>query len=175
MSNEELYVKTLNKFVNTYKSKYKDDLLNLLALEDKTKAIDYLHTLKGLVGNIAAKELFKLIKNFHDDLKNGKDYVHYIDKYIKLFEELFDQIKKYTANKKEIVVKNNLDISEKEVLDEILKYSKIQSTKAIKFFNEVKGNFIDNKLFKELDKALSEYDFQKCISLIEEKTCRLNT
>ncbi len=87
MNNEELYFRLLNKALND------DSILRLkekLEEKDFDEAFKISHSLKGVLGNLSITPMYGIVYEMTEELRTKKDidYKGYIDKLLKIREEL---------------------------------------------------------------------------------------
>ena len=160
--NKELYLKILKNFYEDYKEL---DLENLTSQEfDIT-----LHTIKGLSGNIGAKELYNITKKI-DETKDKS----LLEQFYKSLEEVINSMDLYFKIEKPIDIKEHLTIDKKLKISLFSKLSqsiKTNRPKNIKPVIDEIENYIltdqDKKLFIDIKKEISSYRFKDAIEIIE--------
>lgn len=185
MNNAILDVKdALNRFVNNeklYKRSLKDFVIEVInspfkinkGLNDdhRSEVIDYLHTIKGLSGNLSAKNFCHIATQLHDALKYGQEYEHLFSHYKKELNILENVINEYL--KEEVitldeVTKEELNADEiNNFLEELLNMTQTYNTKSLKHFDSIPENLQKNDFLLDLKKHLEQYEFEIVTEKIE--------
>jgi len=160
--NKELYLKILKNFYEDYKEL---DLDNLTNQEFKIT----IHTIKGLSGNIGAKELYDITKKI-DETKDKS----LLEQFYKDLNKVISYLSLYFKIDKHVEVKEQLTIDKKSKIRLFSKLSqsiKTNRPRNIKPFIDEIENYIltdqDKKSFIDIKKEISSYRFKDAIKLIE--------
>jgi CheY-like chemotaxis protein/HPt (histidine-containing phosphotransfer) domain-containing protein len=158
----ENLISALKKF----EKKYRKFISVFSSIEDKEEKLSYVHTVKGVSGNIGAIYLHKLLIQLEDNLRKDKD----IDELLDLIEVeinfLTEEIraipfKGKTKNEKAQKLspydfKNTL-----EKLKTMLKEGDADALKVLKLMEE---NFENKKDFQEIHNLVLNYDYDEALN-----------
>lgn len=169
VNNKELYQQALSEFKKTYKESF--SFISTLLEENKNQELlDYLHTIKGISGNLSAKKFSNISTQLHNHVKAGQEYESLLESYQKTLEELFIQIDMYLEEvEKEIPTSCQLDEEKRyAILKEIYDYAKTNNTKAVHVFTQLEKCIKQDKIIKSFESDILKYDFQQVTIKIEE-------
>lgn len=94
LNDENFYKKLLKTFIND-KNNYKA-ILNAYKEKNFIELFDNMHSMKGVSGNLALKDLYELSKEFCDSLRNNSEWAQiekHFDEFIIKYEEAVTAIK----------------------------------------------------------------------------------
>lgn len=170
VNNEKLYKKSLKEFLNEIvNSCYKID--NYFSTDNINELRDYLHTLKGLSGNLSAKKFAKVATRFHDAMKYDKEYKKIYHDFKKELEILEVEINNYLDEVESFKTLISSDDYNGEVLNEqlqeLLKLTKSFSTQSLKYFESISEQFQNNSFLAEIEEDISNYRFNDASEKIE--------
>lgn len=170
VNNEKLYKNALKGFFDDIENSTKK-IDGFIKQKNENELLDYLHTLKGVSGNLSAKKFYKVTKDFHDAVKYAKPYKKIYLEYKSKLTELQKVVKEYIKEEFTpipISLANNIDVKEKkEKLTELLEFTKIYSTKAVGYFDKLPSEFKEDLLFLEIYVDITSYKFNEASLKIE--------
>lgn len=170
IGNEKLYKTSLKDFItDTLNSPFK--INQALENNEINEAIDHLHTIKGLSGNLSAKSFAKTARELHDALKFGHEYKELFRQYEKELEQLENTINIYLDEQsnnlinvdQEVLTENELN----DFLQELLPLTQTYNTKALKCFDTLPENLESNAFLESIKKHLQNYEFKEVSEKIE--------
>lgn len=170
INNEKLYKNALKGFYSDINNSM-EKIDKFINRKNENELLDYLHTLKGVSGNLSAKKFYKVTKDFHDAVKYAKPYkkiyIEYKNKVIELKEVISEYIKKELESV-QISTENEVDLKEKkEKLICLLEFTKIYSTKAVTYFDKLPNEIKGDKLFSDIYLDITAYKFNEASLKIE--------
>ena len=175
--NEKLYYKILIQFKDS-NSNFIDEFYNLIESNKIEDAVRMGHTLKGVAGNIGAKNLQDAAKSLEEDVKSNKPTTANLKKVtnsvkkeltlvlksIKKFEKSIKTVKKddpvkHIEDKKEII---KIVLELKSQLEE----NNVSASESLDSLNNAIGSSVKKETIIKLGKAVSEYDFDKARKIV---------
>jgi len=169
-----LYVKILVSFKNNYRF-VKDDIAALLKQNDRIKAENLAHSLKGVSGNIGAAVLFNNVKMLDDELRLENYNFEKVSIYLNAVEEELIKVIKEIETIEPLVQKNQAETkaAEKasdEALDSLyktlVKNLEDYEAKSEEAFEIFKKNITEKESEEELsviDKLIKKYDYENAL------------
>lgn len=182
-NNKNLYMKILNKFVESNRT-FEEDIKQSIKENDFEKTARIAHTLKGVAGNIGANELYNLAKDYELSIDKNRNETEGTE----LLGEKFDvlnqslnnlifslddymghvKIKKEDVDGKEEEAKEEATREEVlELLGELERYVETGNIKGcrnkIKAMNHLVLSPEMNEIYKKIEKNIVGYKFKKAI------------
>lgn len=164
--NTELYKKLLLSFYRDNKEKDKQ-INQALASDDFPTARSLAHSVKGVSGNISAKELFLAAKNLEDQLKQGSgenldDLLYQFDVALK---EVMDSLKLFAS----------LELKEVNNEPDDVPFNKELTAETMKELATLLGEFnMDaEESFKKLKRQLSQHDYKDSMDKLDDAISNL--
>lgn len=174
--NSKLFVKLLKSFYNNH-LKYISGLSLLLTSGKYDEALVIVHTLKGVSGNIAAIEVFKITEELDLMLKDPN-----CDKaqLLTMGEDLEKSLTRVTNDIYNKLIDNNLDnetangnfISKEDdevLISHLIEFLKEYDTAALELFDELQPYF-ENKIglddYGKIKRKIEGYDFEGALALL---------
>jgi len=176
MNNEELYGRLLKKFLES-QTRFENEFFSYLKKNDLDAATRHAHTLKGVAGNIGAEKIYKEAAVLEAGCKNDLNY----DELVSLLENTSAALEEVFSGLKPVFLADQ-ESDEAQNTEEVMSDDEFQSS-----LNEVKALLEDNdtessvliekllscglsdsqkKLVSEIMSAVSEYDFEKALEII---------
>jgi HPt (histidine-containing phosphotransfer) domain-containing protein len=88
-NNEDLYKKLLGLFLTQYKD-FEKTLTDMVATGNQEELLRYVHTVKGVAGNLGADLLFSAADELNQSLKQGKVNNILIEKFTREMKKVID-------------------------------------------------------------------------------------
>ncbi len=170
VNNKKLYKKSLKEFLHELENS--NSKIDKYILDNNTKdLIDYLHTMKGLSGNLSAKKFSIVATEFHDAMKYSKKYEEKYSDYKEALEALVTTITDYVEdlqNDKVVTSAQNQDSNILEdYLIELLKLTKSFSTKSLKYFESMPVDIRNDVFLVQIKDDITNYRFKDASIKIE--------
>lgn len=177
-NNHQLYSKLLHRFVEAYSDK--DKLESELA---SGSAPRYLHTLKGVAGNLGAKQLHTLCENLEaqPDDNDLKDNV--IDTSLKLSKSLSqalsqievstDSVATNSTKSEESSEQQQPSTTDQQLYRQLLEATANDDTDALTIILNIEDGAkigLSPSEFKRLEVSLEEFDFDKATEILKGST-----
>jgi len=173
VNNEMLYKSTLKSFLIDYDKSF-ITIKSLIEEEKIKELIDYLHTIKGISGNLSATKFCDVTTKLHDTVLYGKSYDALLINYDDELKQLKEEIISYISDTKEESSGSNDDVlsafdeeEKDEILLTLLAYCKEHNTKAISFFKDLPIGIHQDVLLTQLEHDILNYNFKKAHEKIE--------
>jgi len=172
--NKSLYQRILRKFMNTYRTVDKQ-LLGAWENGETDLVSRLTHTLKGVAGNIGARELqntASLIEKglLHPD-ESSETIQNLLDHFSKNLAEVIQSIDTYLKSQTIVkAVPSTLVMSIQECQEKLRAFLLDADSEALDFFASVKEIFLEKynrDLVKSLDKAIHTFDFDAALNLLK--------
>ncbi len=150
---EDRYDKALHSFIEKYHDVPKCD--------DNEDFRRYIHTVKGVAGNLGIAQLFKTAQKLEKDLDNITLFSE--------FRQIFDDVAKQVGEMKAVSSSSKKAIIEKETIEcfnliqklktSISDYNPLECEQTIDEIISSKWKNVSNSIFDNLSKAIDNYDF----------------
>lgn len=172
MNNDKLYRSALKDFLDDIINS-KSKINSLIENDKQAEFLNYLHTIKGLSGNLSAKKFSETVSRLYDTVKLEENYDSLLIEFQNDLELLEVSILSYLKEDKKIdIVLNNIkEIDEEErkkILLELLKLTKAFNTKAINFFETMPDSLKIEDLVISIKKDIEKYNFKEATKKIEQ-------
>ena len=173
--NVKTYKKLLKYFANGNKDFF-ESVVNALKNNDRVLAERITHTLKGVSGNIGAKDVFKASKILDDELKNENFDSNMVEIYLKETNEqlckVVESISKAFFEEEKIENRNETFDKEeaKQLLQKLIAALNDYNTSSIDIFEELEkylGNSINTELAGKIRVMIETYDFEGAATHLE--------
>ncbi|WP_461207392.1 response regulator [Clostridium sp. DL1XJH146] len=163
-SNKKLYYELLLNFKENYFDGYKT-IFNFLENEEWDELKRYIHTLKGVAGNISANKLYNNMQLIEEKLMENLDEIKFFindtDVCIKEIIQIIDGKNQYDIEKTKDII---LLIDLKEHLLELSKWLHLGKAKYVKekteYLKSVEVKMTDKKELDEILKLISKYRYK---------------
>ena len=173
--NVDFYIKLLEKFQNAYTPSDIDTLKIWLRNEEMSEAARWVHTIKGVSGNIGALDLQKISMALETSInENDHQLKDHLESFSKVFLNLLNELKKqdFSSQKQTTEKKATIDIEtlkgKLEELSDAIKKRKPKPCKQImQDINEFELPEKFSSDIKELDKYLKRYRFKDAATILE--------
>ena len=175
--NETLYYKILAQFKDS-NTEFIDDFHQLIETDKTEDAVRMAHTLKGVAGNIGAKKLQDAAKNLEEVVKSNKPTkanlkkstnsvkkeLTLVLKSIKKFEKSIKTVKKDEPVKgiedKEEVIKIVMELKSQ------IEDNNVSASETFESLNNAIRSSVKKETIIKLGKAISEYDFENALKIV---------
>ena len=163
----EVYYDNLPEIMNRIKSSKDNGDIKNFVIE--------VHSLKSSSANIGALELSEIAKNMeYAGKENDEDYIEaHIQKLLTMSDEILENIGKYLKSIEEPDKGIEVSVLDKEWLDEVKQACEEMDSSRISLLMELiadkKFEGEDKQLVEEIEKHVSQYDYDDVIALLETK------
>ncbi len=170
--NHQLYVRILEKFSHS-QSRAVDETLSLLEKDQREDAERVAHTLKGVAGNIGAREVQELARQLETGIKNEQDISKLVAPLAKALQTVLDSIAGLEVNQKvhETAAADHDPLVFEKMLGELRTLLEEDDADAVDYLEDmqckVPGAFQKHD-FKKLEQAVSQYDFEQALVLLDD-------
>lgn len=166
--NKKLYIKLLRKFYNTNLN-FEIEIRGSVEKNETELSLRLIHTLKGVAGNLGAKELYLSAKELETDLKDnsGENFENLLSATMNSLNKILEAINSNVLN--EIDKPSRIQLTKAGLimkLKELLKLLKEYDSEAGKKFKEISYLPGFESQFEDLAKSIDEYDFDSSIQIV---------
>lgn len=178
-----LYQSLLFTFSDQY-ANFEKELDTAITNEDYTSAIEMVHTLKGVAGNIGAHDVFECSKNLNTALKTGKSKKTITAEYKNLCLKLAEVIASINEYRSKLLAKKPISTKKKEEssissikskkiesqlikLYQLLTAGNADSIHIIEKLKEISGAFFEKTSLHEIEYCIKTYDFESAIEKVK--------
>lgn len=173
--NKKLYKKVLLNFKKEYSS-FLREIIDLLNKNERSKAKDIVHPLKGLSGNLGAISLFEASKKLDSVILKYDNTLHnaILAKFANEIDKVLNDLKKLQSDRKKVEPKKKINVSDKnkeaifkELKEAIEAQNPKKSKEAAEQLKNIKLSEEDEDLVTRIESSLSKYNFKEAESLIK--------
>ena len=175
-NNTELYITILQKFT----AEHQHDpqcIVEALNKNNTEHALLLIHTLKGVAGNIGARELYHLSAELEKCVKSNKNWTLLMENTKKCLDTICLKIEQFIAHfelldESALSAEQNVEMTQEEIvtlLNELLLLLESYDTKASSLLMEIRKMTLTsdyNNDFTAIEDALNQYDFEQAAGLL---------
>ena len=171
-----LYQSLLFTFSEQF-ANFNKELESVIINKDYTSAIEMVHTLKGVAGNIGAQEVFECSKNLNAALKTGKSKKTITAECKNLYQELLKVIVSINEYRDQLLVKKPVSAKvegafsistakSKKIKSQLIELHRLltagnaDSIHIIEKLKEISGAFFEQTSLHEIEQYIKAYDFE---------------
>jgi signal transduction histidine kinase/CheY-like chemotaxis protein len=163
--NEKRFIKLLCKFQDYYH----DFPEKLMHLETKAQKQRYIHSVKGVAGNISANQLHSLIIQLEEKINNDEDLSEILPDIKKQLKYVVEEIREF-CDKKKKTKKPQKKIDKEDIkksISEIISMLEESDPNVLDKVNKLETYFKGKKEFEKILNLVKSYEFDKAIESIK--------